>query len=189
MLINHEQLFLATVQDLRTKIRSNTTYSLIRACGLCRHLLLDKHPLLHQVNRPYKLNIQFHIKDYINTPMSHDYKGSGGRTILPLGESKKVTLDDFLQTKIHYYGKNEFTVREFILTAAHYYGGVHSGKPDTKQEFLSRLNKFYHKETNISFWHMNGICKVVLKAMRPLETHIKKNISTGGFSPQSSAAR
>lgn len=188
MLINHEQLFLGTVQDLRTKIRSNTTYSLIRACGLCRHLLLDGHPLLHQVNKKDKLSITFHIKDYTNTPLSNDYRGSGGRTILPIGESKKVGLDEFLQTKIHYYGKNEFTVREFILTAAHYYGGVHSGKPEPKQEILSRLNKFYNKETNISFWHMNSICKVVLKAMRPLENHIKKNISAGGFSPQSSAA-
>lgn len=188
MLISHEQLFINTVQDLRSKIRVNKEYHIIRACGLCRHLLLDGHPLLHQVNKKYKLPITFHIKDYTNTPISNDYKGSGGRTILPLGESKKVLLDEFLQTKIHYYGKNEFTVREFILTAAHFYGGVHSGKPDTKQEFLSRLNKFYHKETNISFWHMNAICKVVLKSMRPLEIHINKNISAGGFSPQSSAA-
>ena len=100
MLINHEQLFLGTVRDLRTKIRTNTTYSLIRACGLCRHLLLDKHPLLHQANRQYKINIQFHIKDYTDTPMSHDYKGSGGRTILPLGDSKFVKLEEFLKTKI-----------------------------------------------------------------------------------------
>jgi hypothetical protein len=188
MLISHEQLFLATVQDLRTKIRTNKEYHLIRACGLCRHLLLDGHPLLNQVNKRHKLSITFHIKDYTNTPISHDYKGSGGRTILPIGESKKVTVNEFLQTKIHYYGKNEFTVKEFIRAAAHYYGGVHSGKPEPKEEFLSRLNKFYNKETNISFWHMNAICKVVLKAMIPLERHIKENISAGGFSPQSSAA-
>jgi hypothetical protein len=185
MLISHEELFLKTVQDLRSKIRVNKEYHLIRACGLCRHLLLDGTPLVYQVNRKYKLPITFNIKDFTDTPLSHDYKGSGGRTILPIGESKKVKLDEFLKTKIHYYGKNEFTVKEFIIAAAHYYGGVHSGKPDIKQEYLSRLNKFYHKETNISFWHMNGICKVVLKAMKPLENHIKKNISTGGFSPQS----
>lgn len=180
MLISHEQLFLNTVQDLRSKIRTNTTYSLIRACGLCRHLLLDKHPLLHQANRPHKLNIQFHIKDYTNTPMSHDYKGSGGRTILPIGDSKFVKLDEFLKTKIHYYGKNEFTVIDILDAACHYYGGIHTGTPDLKQQYLARLNKFYNKETNISFWHMAAICKVVLKAIKPLETHIKKNISAGG---------
>ena len=185
MLISHEELFLNTVQDLRSKIRVNKTYHLIKACGLCRHLLLDETPLLHQVNRKHKLPITFYIKDYTDTPLSHDFNGSGGRTILPLGESKKVKLDEFLKTKIHYYGKNEFTVKEFLITASHYYGGIHSGKPDIKQEYLSRLNTFYNKETNISFWHMNGICKVVLKSMRPLEIHIKKNISTGEFSPQS----
>jgi len=185
MLISHEELFLNTVQDLRSKIRVNKPYHLIRACGLCRHLLLDETPLLHQVNRKYKLPITFHIKNYTDTPLSNDYKGSGGRTILPIGESKKVKLDEFLKTKIHYYGKNDFTVKEFILAASHYYGGIHSGKPDIKQEYLSRLNRFYHKETNISIWHMNGICKVVLKAMKPLESHIKKNISAAEFPPQS----
>jgi hypothetical protein len=184
MLISHEELFVNTVQDLRSKIRVNKEYHLIRACGLCRHLLLDETPLLHQVNRKYKLPITFNIKDFTAAPLSLDYKGSGGRTILPIGESKKVKLDEFLKTKIHYYGKNEFTVKEFIIAAAHFYGGIHSGKPDIKQEYLSRLNKFYHRETNISFWHINGICKVILKAMTPLENLIKKNISTGGFSPQ-----
>lgn len=179
MLISHEKLFISTVQDLRYKIRANKEYHLIRACGLCRHLLLDGMPLLHQVNRKYKLPISFNIKDYTDAPLSYQYKGSGGRTILPIGESKNVKLDDFLKTKIHFYGKNEFTVQEFILAGAHYYGGIHSGKPDEKQEYLSRLNKFYNRETNISFWHMNGICKVVLKAMTPLENHIK-NISMGG---------
>ena len=29
--------------------------------------------------------------------MSHDYKGSGGRTILPLGDSKFVKLEEFLK--------------------------------------------------------------------------------------------
>ncbi|MCA6438597.1 MAG: hypothetical protein ACRCSM_10285 [Sediminibacterium sp.] len=188
MLISHEELFINTVQDLRSKIKTNKTYHLVRACGLCRHLLLDGHPLLYQANKKYRLPIIFHIKDYTDTPISNDYKGSGGRTILPLGESIKVTLDDFLKTKIHYYGKNEFTVKDFILIASHYYGGVHSGNPDEKQQYLSRLNKFYNKETNISFWHMNGICKVILRAMRPLEIKIKKNIATGGFSPQYSAA-
>ena len=188
MLISHEQLFLGTVQDLRTKIRVNTTYSLIRACGLCRHLLLDEQPLLHQVNKTHKLPIRFHIKDYTNAPMSHDYKGSGGRTILPLGDSKLVKLEEFLKTKIHYVCKNEFTVKDILDAASHYYGGIHSGKPDLKQQYLAKLNRFYNKETNISFWHMGTICKVILKAIKPLENHVKKNISTGGVSPQSSAA-
>ena len=188
MLISHEQLFLGTAQDLRTKIRTNTTYSLIRACGLCRHLLLDDQPLLHQVNKTHKLHIRFHIKDYTNTPLSHDYKGSGGRTILPLGDSKLVKLEEFLKTKVHYYSRNEFTVKDILNAACHYYGGIHSGIPDLKQQYLARLNRFYKKETNISFWHMAAICRVILKAIKPLEKHVKKNISTGEFSPQYSAA-
>jgi hypothetical protein len=176
MLISHEQLFVHTVQDLRSKIRRNTTYSLIRACGLCRHLLLDgATSLIHQVNRNHKLQIRFHIRDYENSPISHDYNGSGGRTILPIGKSKFVKEGDFLATKIHYSFRDEFTVKDFILTGAHYYGGVHTGVPDLKQKQLARLNRFYHKETNASFWHIACICKVVLRALKPLEAKIKPN--------------
>lgn len=176
MLLSHEQLFIHTVQDLRSKIRANTTYSLIRACGLVRHLLLDGSiSLVHQVNRTHKLKIRFHIKDYENTPLSNDYKGSGGRTILPIGKSRFVKLDEFLQAKIHYSFRDEFSVYDFIVAAAHYYGGVHSGKPDIKQERLAMLNRFYKKETNASFWHISCICKVILKAVKPLESVIKKN--------------
>ena len=185
MLLSHEELFVHTVRDLRTKIRANTTYSLIRACGLCRHLLLDKAPLVHQVNKNYKLPIRFYIKDYTNTPLSHDYKGSGGRTILPLGDSKFVGLDEFLKTKILFSGKNEFTVNEMISAASHYYGGIHSGKPDLKQVSLARLNRFYNVQTNTSFWLMGAICRVVLKAMKPLENIIKNKTLAGGFLPQS----
>jgi len=188
MLITHEELFLGTVQDLRTKIRTNKPYNLIRACGLCRHLLLDEHPLVHQVNKKYKLPITFHIKDYTNTPLSHDYKGSGGRTILPIGDSKNVKLDEFLKTQVLYYGKHEFTVKDIIIAAAHYFGGVHSGKPDLKQEYLDKLDRYTRIEHNHSLWMISVICKVVLKTMKPLETVIKKNIPLGGFSPQSSAA-
>lgn len=181
MLLSHEELFVRTVQDLRTKIRLNTTYSLTRACGLCRHLLLDKAALFHQANKTFKLPLTFNIKDYTNIPLSHDYKGSGGRTILPLGESKNVKFDEFLKIKIHFSGRNEFTVKEMIDAACHYYGGIHSGKPDLKQQYLARLNRFYKKETNISFWHMAAICKVILKAMKSLETLIKSKSPAGGF--------
>ncbi|MFL5741917.1 MAG: hypothetical protein ACJ75B_16965 [Flavisolibacter sp.] len=173
MLISHEELFLKTIQDLRSKIRVNKPYHLIRACGLCRHLLLDDHPLVHQVNKNYKLPITFFIKDYTNTPISNDNKGSGGRTILPIGDSKNVKLDEFLKTTVLYYGKHEFTVREVLIAACHYFGGIHSGKPDIKQEVLSKFERYTNMELKMSLWMMGAIVKVVLKSMRPLETHIK----------------
>lgn len=175
MLISHEKLFLGTVQDLRTKIRTNKPYNLIRACGLCRHLLLDEHPLLHQVNKKYKLPITFYIKDYKNTPLSHDYKGSGGRTILPIGDSKNVKLDEFLNTKILYYNRHEFTVREIIRAGSHYFGGIHSGKPEIKEKYLDKLDRYSRIELKHSLWMISIICKIVLRSMNPLEAIIKKN--------------
>lgn len=185
MLLNREELFLYTVRDLRTKIRTNSTYSLIRACGLCRQLLLDSPSLVDQVNKPYKLSLKFHIKDHRNAPLSINYKGAGSRTILPIGNSKFVGLNEFLATRVLHSGKNEFTVKEIINTACHYYGGIHAGKPDTKQSSLIWLNSFYDTQTNTSFWLLGVICKVILKSLKPLEMQVNKSISTGGLTPHS----
>lgn len=184
MLISHEELFVCTVKDLRAKIKSNKPYNLIRACGLCRHLLLDDSPLIHQVNKNYKLKISFHIKDHENAPLSNDYIGHGGRTILPIGDSKTVNLNTFLKTKVLHYGKHEFTVLEMIQTASHYFGGIHTVNPDLKQKTMSTLERYFKAEKKTSFWMISVICKVILNSMKPLETIVKKNISTGGFSTQ-----
>lgn len=185
MLISHEELFVSTVKDLRAKIKSNKPYSLIRACGLCRHLLLDGgSSLVHQVNKNYKLPITFHIRDFEDAPLSHDFIGHGGRTILPIGNSKIVKLPEFLSTKVLHYGKHEFTVKEMILTASHYFGGVHSGAPDLKQKTLTWLEGYFNAERKTSFWMISVICQVILKSMNPLESVVKKNISAGGFPPK-----
>ncbi|MGN6804274.1 MAG: hypothetical protein ACTHJN_20420 [Ginsengibacter sp.] len=178
MLLTHEELFVQTIADLRSKIRRNTTYSLIRGCGLCRQLLLDETPLVHLVNKKYRLPIRFHIKDHKDATISTTYKGGGGRTILPIGESKFVTLEEFLKTIILHSGQNEFSVKEIINTACHYYGGIHAFKPDIKQSSLIWLNRYYNTQTNTSFWLMGTICKVILQAMKPLEKKIKENITT-----------
>ncbi len=187
MLLSHEQLFINTVQDLRSKIRANTVYSLIRACGLCRHLVLDSPTLFQLANKKHKLQIRFRIKDFTDTPLSNDFKGSGGRNIFPYGKMDAITVknEDFLQIKIHFYGKTEFTVKDLLHAACHYYGGIHAGAPDLKQEYLSKLNWPPHRETNISIWHMTTICRIILQAMKPLETAIKNTPFTGGFAPQS----
>ncbi len=184
MLISHEELFVCTIKDLRSKIKSNKPYSLIRACGLCRHLLLDENPLIHQVNKKYKLPITFHIRDLKDAPLSHTYIGHGGRTILPIGDTKIVKLPEFLKTKVLHYGKHEFTVLEMIQTASHYFGGIHTVNPDLKQKTMSTLERYFKAENKTSFWMISVICKVILNAMKPLEAVIKKNISTGGFPPQ-----
>jgi hypothetical protein len=156
---------------------------------LCRHLLLDEYPLVHQVNKKYRLAITFNIADYESTPLSRDHKGYGGRTIEPLVEKTKTAkIDDFLKTKVLFYGNHEFTVREMLMAASHYFGGIHSGKPDLKHKYLSMLERFSKAENKTSLWMIRSICKVILKSMKPLETKIKKNIATGGFSPESSGA-
>lgn len=174
MLITHEELFLHTVEDLRQKVNSKTPYDLIRACGLCRHLLFDNPSLAHKVNkRRLKLNCQ--IADYTNTPLSFDYKGSGGRNIEPLDRNTiTVTLDKFFKAKIAYYGATEFTVKDILIIAVNNFGGIHSLSPTLKQKRLLHWEQWTKNvEMKMSFWLINSICRVILKALEPLEEEIK----------------
>ncbi|RYE47747.1 MAG: hypothetical protein EOP48_21415 [Sphingobacteriales bacterium] len=190
MLISHEELFLHTIQDLRTKIQSNKPYDLIRACGLCRHLLLDGHPLAHQVNRKLKIPITFHIADFTETPLWIKGKKmhGGWRTIQPfVDKTRIVKVGEFMSTKIMYRMDYEYTVKEILNAGAHYFGGVHSGNPDKKQAFLTRFDIGNDYELKKSFIAIRSICAVILKSMEPLETAIKEHTHAGGFSPQSLA--
>jgi hypothetical protein len=58
-----ENLFLGTISDIEQKLSDGTTYNLIRGSGLIRHLFLDANSLANQVNRKYKLRLQFSIVD------------------------------------------------------------------------------------------------------------------------------
>lgn len=54
--------FLKSLADIKQKIHGDH-YDLIRACGLLRQLLIDRHPFVDQVNTD-KDEILFHVSDY-----------------------------------------------------------------------------------------------------------------------------
>ena len=183
MLISYRELFHETIADLRKKVNAGTKYELIRACGLCRHLLLDRTALIHKINRGHRLKITFEIADFSNDPMFHIRMQIGWITVQPnrLAPNKNVTLKQFLSRHLINYGPIDFNVRDLIRAASHYYGGIHSGDPEYNERYLSALNKKADTKEEITFMAIKAICNVVLKSMNDFEEKLNRHAPTGGF--------
>lgn len=67
-----ESLYLNTIADIREKLSRNDRYHVIKASGLLRHLFLDQTPLVHEINREYRLKIQFSVIDHDRLPAMDD---------------------------------------------------------------------------------------------------------------------
>lgn len=187
MFISLDTLFLETLSDLRKRVSSGKDYDLVRAAGLCRHLLLDRNPLLDLTNAKYKIKIQFLVSrlclsDVINSPMDMIWT-----TILPtkLSPSVMVTRHKFLGIRCLRIREHVYTVNDIIRAASHCMGGIHSLKPEDEKETV--LNNLEYKAENTPKSHrtnhiaISAVCKSVIIAMKPLEEIISKHTPTGGL--------
>src|SRR5258705_9475470 len=126
MLISHEEFFLHTVEDLRNRIKENSAYSIIRACGLCRQLVEEKNWLLKKANQRTQIKLSFLIldndRDLFKIPMPIIWI-----TVDPiLKKTTEVDRDEFLDTYVLRLKKHTYQVRDIIKVAANKMGGVHS---------------------------------------------------------------
>lgn len=174
-----EYLFLATVSDIDKKIYAGGRYNLIKAAGLLRQLFLDSSPLIHVVNRNYRIKFEFETIDYLRqppfTPEVHrqDLDGS----MFPEAKRVKVNLDSFLKAPCFTLDGVTATVKDLILACANAKGGVHFGSAKTPQESSildwDRTFKIIGEEPSLVT--IKGVCRISLRALKPL---VEKVMST-----------
>jgi hypothetical protein len=176
MLIDIEEFFLLTLIDLRKRIENETLYDAIRACGLCRQLIVDgPHSLAIKANKEHKIKLSFEINDTNNSNFRLNENSISWVTIEPvLITSIDVNLEKLLSTNCLNYYNHLYSVRDIISAASNFMGGIHAGVPkDEKQKALLAIDeasKANKKLTQISFI---AICRVVLDGLKPLEETIK----------------
>ncbi|HET6204765.1 MAG TPA: hypothetical protein VFI25_18380 [Planctomycetota bacterium] len=167
-----ESLFVDTVQDLRGICLQPTPYSLLRASGLLRQLLLDSTPLIHAVNQKQRVQLWFEVSDL--EAEGTKAEGIGGwRNLfpgIPGVPTQRLDLAGFLREVPLWWEGRKFTVRDVILTAANAKGGVHAGPPkDEKQAALLGLDAFLKLfGTDASINVCLQIAAVTLRAVGPL---------------------
>lgn len=170
--MDHRSFFLNTLYDIREKLKREK-YHHIRACGLLRHLFLDETPLLHIVNRDYKIPILFHVSDYkTKMPIKTNFHWRGLEPITLT--THKVKLNEFLKIEMLVYKNFNYTVKDIIYSACHIMGGIHSqkAKDDKEVNFLD-LDKVIPIQADISLISIKSICNISLEAMKQLEEKLK----------------
>lgn len=169
------RLFLRVCDDLQQKEQSNDEYEILKSSGLLRQLLLDELPLIHQINRTYRLKVKFVITDAAppSDPSLIFWNVADGldpNTSIRARSTREVDLEEFLKTVILRFKAIDYTVRDVILFEAHVRGGVHAGTTRTeKEEDLKRIDEMARVGGfPPCLRELKAISRVVLRAVQPL---------------------
>ena len=182
MLSQQEQLLIRTIEDLGKRITDNDPYEILGASALIRKLFLDDNPLVNQVNRKYKLKLQFDV--CLPTPDPPGFPkpvvfsiqdGFDPETSRPGKTISKLTRDQFFKVVVLIIKGKEYSIKDIILFEAHIMGGVHAGAPNSeKEKILEQLNS----QLSIggyasSLRQLQAIWRVILRAVNPLIESMK----------------
>lgn len=169
-----ERLFLGTMVDIDEKLSSETAYDLTRATGLLRQLFLDERPLVHEVNRRFRLPLRFHRGAYGDElpeigGASYWLQPDIGLNLPSSGDP--ITLKEFLKAPCLIQDNVcKLSVADVIKGCAHIRGGIHLGKAESDQDF-----EFENWDEQVSV--LGGapslaataaICRVSLLGLAPL---------------------
>lgn len=176
-MLNHNTLFVRTIEDLENKCKSDDVYEILMIAGLLRKLLLDGSPLVDLVNRKRKQKVRFIANNRsvsVSVPdfwsIEDGFDPDTAARCVPL----EVTKNELLQRHVLKHGNEIFTVRELILHIAHVGGAIHSGTPKTdKDRILKGIGEtLFIGGLPAGLRTMRAIGRVVVKGLKRLKMQI-----------------
>lgn len=178
--MNRDLLFIKDLENLEERMQSRDEYEILGIAALLRKLLLDKEPLVDQVNRSRRLKIRFKINPP-KIPMDPPptfwsiEDGLDPETARPRRTGPaEVRKDEFLAAQVLYVNGKVFTVRDIILYMANVHGAVHAGNPkNSKDKTLKKIaDMFSIGGLQAGIRLLRAIARVVIKGLQPLKTAI-----------------
>jgi hypothetical protein len=188
--MNHEEgLFLSNLSQLQALEKSQDRWKILGLSLHLRQLLLDSFPLVDQVNKKYKIKIQFIITDFSiptvlpNIPLATFetiQDGLDPTTARPGRKSVELNRDSFLNKVVLFNEGKNYSIKDIIKFEAVTMGGVHLGKPkNNDEEKLKKLEQFFGVGgLPPALRQLKAITRVVLKAMEPIRAAIVNLPST-----------
>jgi len=179
--VNANILFIKTLADIESRILQTDPYEILLLAGLLRKLFLDDHPLVDQINRTYRIKLEFEVTIPMNKPADSDKNsvwsaqdGLDPETALPGKSRKKLSRDQFFQETVAIIFGRIYTVREVIQFEANIAGAVHAGSPKTdKEKALHELGQTLGiGGYGPALRQLLAIARVSLKALAPLRNTV-----------------
>lgn len=185
-----EKVLLNIISDLSERFDRHTEYDLLKASGLIRQLVIDKNPVLEQVNKSYKFKIVYRVQKRIKMPaesVQEDgtvWKALYGMTFIsPKDDDSNFELlkkDEFFKYELLFYSGESFTVLDIIKICANKYGGIHYDEDkDLKESLIDITHRSFTFNDSSSVLHsMYSIIEICVEAWKPLILAIKSNYET-----------
>jgi len=178
-LADAEQFFVRTVADLQMASRSNDAYTLIRASGVLRLLLLDG--LLHKANARLHLNLVFTTNNIGSLPESLGAPELHWQALSPqhirTAQRLELKLDHFLSAPVIETPTGTASVRDFVQACSNALGGIHfGGVRNGREEIVLEFNGAHMSfGSRPSVQALQDICYIVVRALHPLVLAIQKS--------------
>lgn len=188
--MDNRNLFFNTYNDLVDKIKSENEYQIIKSTELIRRLIFDSNSLVDKVKG--KLTIEYTYTDSTNGSTFRYMKKLGmsdfviadgfypPERIANVGPIVKTNKDKFLKCIILIKDGKEYTVLDIIKFVLFCQGGTHLDNP--KKEYQVALDKFKNQKIfslNPTIYQIKSIGKVIIDALKPLETELKTTGNNG----------
>lgn len=177
-----EQIFVWNVDGLREATKNPTILNLFSASGKLRLLLMDEHPLIHQVNRKLRMKLRFEvitypdISEFMDLPIFLHFSPISPNRAWPHTERKSLSLDHFLKCQIMQMDGKRLTVGDVIKYVANYAGAVHKGPPDTPEtQALETASGLLLAEFPMVLYAMRDIAEVGLTGCIPLYLRLRSD--------------
>jgi hypothetical protein len=177
-----ELLFVRHIDALKDMVANPSEERLFEASRQLRQLLFDQHPLVHLVNRTFRIKLAFVCVLPPAFPPdivpSYQIVGIYPRKELPLRKRATLDLDSFFKHPIIQIGGQWATVKDVVNYFANYAGAVHRNRPDTPiTQALEQTSLQLQIGQVPSALHCIGeIAKVALDGLEPLYA---KAVSSG----------
>ena len=170
-----ERLFVGTIADIDRMAQEGSWHNVIRAAGLLWQSLLDQNPLVHDVNRSYKIRLQFDVHNYDRRPtIPPDWEWIDLDPFsFPDVDIVTRNLDEFLNAPCLIANGVRASVQDLISACANTRGGRHFGKlkgarKAQKQSIIDWDGAVRMLGKEPSQLAVAGICRVSLRGLRPL---------------------
>jgi hypothetical protein len=171
-----DELFLSTIIDLDKKLAAGDRYSLIRASGLLRQLLVDETPLVHTVNRQHHLDLAFRTMDFAVPPPVEPE--AHWRVLdpdpFPGAQTQTCSLKQFLAAPCLTWKGRCASVTDLIRACANVKGGIHLGRTKIADEqlLLDWDEVFTILGEEPSLKAIAAVCRVALRGLSGLVTAV-----------------
>lgn len=146
---------------------------------MLRELLIDDHPVLHQVNRKRQMRLRFSVRDPATFGPHTWWLGiNSTERDVPGGASHELGLRDFLAYPMANLGSSTLTIQDLIQLGANVLGGIHLGPAKTAphvahEQYPMRIQ---HGNTPLELVALVPITEVLLRGLNDLREAVQRDL-------------